>query len=205
MKNSDDNLWADYTLDYLHQIIEVYRDGGDFFISPDGLEYTENGIIFKDRIHGNSQEIYSLVYKLKPISILECGCGGCYHLKNISKILPDADIHGFDITESQINFGKWFARLPKSIEGNLSVMDFTKKTIPRQFEFVYTQAVIMHLSTANAYKAMLNMKAMSGKYVFMIENPNHHGGMDLWTEMVYGVFTHCSVEHVGSGLLITKQ
>jgi len=210
MKENDDNKWSDYTADYLYQIIQVYRDhANEFFIQPNGVEYLPEGIVFKDNLHGNAKELYTVAYNLKPESVLECGCGGCYHLKNLSIILPATYINGFDITLYQLNFGKWFSQLLKEIEDRLFVMDFTKRTTTQQYEFVFTQAVIMHLSSDNGIKAMQNMKKMSSKYIFMIENPNHHGGIENWTKMVNEVFGDCDItrpsQYISHAILITKR
>lgn len=195
MKEKDDSKWENYTEEYLHQIIQVYRDKeNDFFITPGGVEYVGDDIEFKDKLHSNFQKLYKIAYRLKPKSILECGCGGCYHLKNLNALLPDAEIHGFDITQKQVSFGRWFSQLPKKIDENLFVMNLVTSVTPRQYEFVYTHAVIMHMGTANALSAMNNMKKMSSKYIFMMENPGHHGGVEAWHGMIKDVFGDCDIE-----------
>jgi hypothetical protein len=61
-------------------------------------------------------------------------------------------------------------------EKNLKVIDLTKELeyIDKTYEFVFTQAVVMHLSYDRAKKFLFNMKKLSNKYIFLIENQNNH-------------------------------
>ena len=164
--------------------------------------------MLKDDLHPNAKELYNTVYKLHPESVMEVGCGGCYHLKNIHLLVPEIRLYGIDITMSQIDFGRWFSDLPQEVGDNLIMMDATENVPEDRYEFVFTQAVVMHQSTDNAIKIMKNMKDMSTKYIFMIENPGHHGGEDVWRSMVSGVFTDCEISYESrfnvNSILITK-
>jgi trans-aconitate methyltransferase len=189
MKDKDDNNWKNYTIEYLYQIIETYRDkNNDFFITRFNVVADEGGsewLEFPDNLHPNFMELYETAYFLNPKSILEIGCGGCYHLKNLRHVLPSAEIHGCDVSPSQISFGKWFSKLPKDIENGLFIMNFAKHKPERQYEFIFTQAVVMHQSYDNAMAMMRNVRDASSKYVMMIENPGHH---DDWDGMIKDVF-----------------
>jgi 2-polyprenyl-3-methyl-5-hydroxy-6-metoxy-1,4-benzoquinol methylase len=206
MRNKDDWDWNEYTIqDYMKQIIEVYRDKlFDYFISPDGLVYSDGEIEFKDNLHPNCKEIYSLAYNLQPKSVLEVGCGGCYLLKNMRRILPDADIHGMDISKKQVDLGIWFSQLPPDIVSNISIMDITSHTQNKTFDFVYTQAVIMHMSTDRAIAALKNIKKIANKHVVLIEGRFHSN----WVEMVGGIFDGWELSHPRrfpqDGILLTK-
>jgi SAM-dependent methyltransferase len=198
MKEKDDNDWTTYTEEYMKDIILTYRDGNNSFFARDGW----------DKLHPNFKAIYSTVLLFQPKTILECGCGGAYHLKNIAEMLPNSEIYGFDVTEKQVDFGRWFSQLPERVERNLFVMDLTGTVIDKQFEFVFTQAVIMHMSTDNAIKALRNMKKLSSKYIFMVENPDHHGGSVQWMKMLKEVFYAYRItfptEYINHAILITK-
>ena len=182
MKERDDNNWLHYTGEYMRQIIETYKNGGAFFLDKDD---PSGDLLVNKKIHSNSRKIYQVAYGLKPASILEVGCGGCYHIKNLRALLPKSEVHGIDISRKQISFGMWFCDL--NWDG-LSVMDATREIPQRKYEFVFTQAVVMHQSTGNATKIMENIRAMSSRYVFMIENPGHHGGIDEWNKLMKPVF-----------------
>ena len=187
MKNYEDWDWSKYTEVYMRQIIEVYRDKlFDVFISPDGLSYSENGVEFKDNLHDNHKEIYHLAYKFQPKSILECGCGCGCHIKNLLAVLPNVEIFGIDISPRQVELANWFCQFTPEISKNISVMDISKEAPNRTFDFVFTQAVLMHLTTEKAMKALANMKKVSNKYVLLIESPVGHPN---WEGLIKEIFS----------------
>jgi len=205
MKDKDDFTdWSKYLKEYMqHSIIETYRNGFQIFVKNVGYE---PGIKFYDNMSGSLKQVYTLVYRLTPMSVLECGCGGCYNIRNLRVLFPHIEVHGFDISKEQLSFGVWLCNIGR--EG-LSVMDITKDQPNRKYDFVFTQAVIMHLSTDNAMKALNNVKTMSNKYIYLSENPDHHGGMDEWMGMVKTVFhewkmTICN-EFGGEFILLEKD
>jgi SAM-dependent methyltransferase len=208
MKLVDDWDWSKYTeSDYIPQYTEVTQDHlFDLFISEDGIYYSDGEIKFKDKLHANHMEIYTAIYNLKPKSILECGTGGCYHLKNIWRILPEAEIYGCDISQAQLDFGKKISDLPRHIEDNLFLLDISRDVATRTFEFVFTQAVIMHLSTVRAMNALFNIRDMSEKYVMLMENGTCHEKWELMIEMVFvgWEMSHPS-KYVKEAILLTKK
>ena len=211
MKEKDDNDWTSYIYDYMHQIIQVYRDKqNEFFFTRGDVEFpiADEGLGFKVNLHSNMKEVYNTAYYLNPQSILEVGCGGCYHLKGLNIILPNSEIHGCDISQVQIDFGKWFSQLPPEIEENIFLHNVAQKELPRQYDLVFTNAVVMHQSNVNAICMMMNMKKASKKYILLIENPDHHGGEFLWRTMVKTVFIDCDISYKGhfieNAVLITK-
>ena len=190
MKEKDDNIWSDYTKEYMRQIIENYRDGKGLFLDDIGM--MDKYVI----------GIYDVIEELNPKSILECGCGGCYNIKNLRTILPEAEVHGFDVSEEQLSFGMWFCDIGWD---GLSIMDITKDYPDRTYELVFTNAVIMHLSTDNAIKALKNMKRMTSKYILLQENPEHHGGVDEWMRMIKGVYPNWTIKTNEEIILLQKQ
>lgn len=210
MKQHDEYIWQNYTKEYSAQLQDVKNiNRHDFFISAIQTDAFNKEIIsFGDNLHPNWCEIYAAAYRLKPKSILEIGCGGCYHLHNLDLLLPDAEIHGVDLLQSQLDFGKQFSELPEEIANNLRVMDFTKERPDRQYEFVFTQAVVMHLSTDNAVKFMNNMKAVSSKYLFLMEGVANH---ENWYDFVKSIFTEDEWtferpnKYIDNGILLTKK
>lgn len=169
---NDDFDWVTYTDNHYHpQQLEIIKDNlCDLFITPTGLTYTDGEIEFNDDLHPNSKELYHIVHKLQPKSILECGCGAGITLKNLSIIIPDAETYGVDISEKQIQMSKWFTKVSDKIYNHMSVMDITKQMPDRKFDFIFTNAVIMHLTAARATDALNNIKNTSNKYVFLCEN-----------------------------------
>jgi trans-aconitate methyltransferase len=210
MKQNDEYVWSNYHQEYVGQLEEIKRDDKqDFFITAFQTDFLKDKIIsFYGNLHPNWMQLYSTVYGLKPASVLEVGCGGCYHLKNIHSVLPESEINGVDLLQEQIEFGKKFSFLPESICNNLSVMNFTKEKPERRFEFVFSQAVVMHLNTENAILVLENMRQTSSKYVFLVEGINNHRN---WNEMVKSVFSNeewdfkLTYEFIDYGILLTKK
>jgi len=176
MKTTDDFNWDTYTTEYERQItreLEI-EDKLDFIIKDFTTDL--DNIYFEDNLHSNWKELYYHVFKLKPSSVFECGCGCAHHLINISKILPHADISGCDYSQSQIDLGYKHYNLDKyEFNKKLFVQDLTKSIdTTKKYEFVYTQAVMLHLSYERAKLFLANMARLSSKYIFFIENFIQH-------------------------------
>ena len=171
---NDDFSWSTYTDDhYYPQQLEIIKTNHcDLFISPTGLTYSDGEIEFNDNLHPNCKELFHIIHKLQPKSILECGCGAGITLKNLDIIIPEAEIYGVDISEKQIEMSKWFTKVSDKIYNHMSIMDITNQMPDRKFDFVFTNAVIMHLTQDRATKALNNIKNASNKYVYLSENPS---------------------------------
>lgn len=206
MKKNDEYNWPDYTKEYEQQLEDVkIKDGNDFFVTK--FDADNDGIVFYDNLHPNWMEIYYQAWKLKPKSIFECGVGACYHIKNLHTILPDSEISGIDLLQSQLDLGKKFSDLPDDIFNKLFALDFTSGiSIEDQYEFVYTQAVIMHLSTENARRFLKNMDKICSKNILLIEGVNNH---ENWPELVADTLPNYTIErtnkYINYGLLLTKK
>lgn len=208
-KLNDEYVWNNYHSEYVAQLAEIKRDDNQDFFITEFEKNEDGGLTFHDNLHPNWMELYETAYRLKPKSILECGCGSSMHLKNIYTISVshfEAEIHGIDLLKEQLEFGKKFSSLPQAIAENLSVMNMAENKPDRQYEFVYTQAVVMHQSTANAIKMLKNMKETSSKYVFMIEGVKNH---ENWYDMVKNVFDGWTFsqpnKYVDYSILLTKN
>ena len=174
---NDEYHWPAYTKEYAAQVKGIEEAPHllrSFTVKKSRL--TENGLEFDDNFHPNWMQIYNSVYKCAPKSVFECGCGGLYHLKNIKIFFPDIKVAGCDLLQSQIDFGAKKFSVSDEILSNVSVRDFTSSTatdgLPK-FEFVFSHAVMMHLSQKRALKFMQNMVKLSSKYIFFIEGSQH--------------------------------
>jgi hypothetical protein len=175
-KLNDEYNWENYTKEYSGQLKQIEKDDNQTFFITD-YEEKEGEIVFKDPLHPNWKEIYAAAYDLKPESIFECGFGGCYHLKNLHKILPDTKISGCDLLQTQMDFGVEFSDVPDSIKENMKIMDFTQNSLKYdvgKHEFVYSQAVVMHLNTERAKRFLKNMGKISSKYIVLSEGYKNH-------------------------------
>ena len=173
----DEYNWADYTREYSAQAEEVAaspHQGNDALVK---LSYAApEGIVYKDNLHGNWKHVYSTIHRLKPASVFECGCGGMHHLYNIKQLMPGVQVHGCDLLQSQIDWGNKFWSIPPHIRNNVKAVNLAKANAHKEvdkYDFVYSQAVVMHLSHENALKFVKNMAEMSNKYVYLCEGPQH--------------------------------
>lgn len=221
MRLSDEFNWDTYSRSYRGELEQIKNIHSQEFFITDYSEDKNGKIKFENNLHPNWKEIYSLVYDLKPSSVFECGFGGCYHLKNISKILQNSKIGGIDLLEDQFKLGIEFSNLPKEIVDNLKVASFCDDISSLnigKYEFVYSQAVVMHLSTINAINFLKNMDNVSSKYIFLMEGTkNHENFYDLIKqtlpkykfELVNNYITNplghdISGPNFSSGILLTK-
>lgn len=211
-KTQDEYVWANYPQEYSDQLEQIKReDGMEFFLNGE-WQTTKHGVRHwvdnSNKLHPNWMELYDVVRKLNPSSVFECGFGGGYHLKNIHAILPKTEIFGCDLLEGQMKKAIEFSSLPESIIQNMKVCDMTSEGLDfgRKFEFVYSMAVVMHLSTDNAKKFLRNMAKLSSKYIFMVEGIKNH---ENWFDMVQETLPEFDFKVIGNrvdnGILMTKK
>lgn len=210
MKHEDEYIWADYTKEYSAQLKEIQeKENRAFFITHfDAKAEPYPKVIINDNLHPNWMELYSTAFLLQPKSVFECGFGCAHHLKNISTLLPQAEIAGCDLLQTQLDFAKQFSSLPEKISSNLFVQNLTDATFEpkQQYEFVYSQAVVMHLSTEHAISFMRNMAKLSSRYIFMVEGVANHND---WYNLVQKTLPEFEFSIVGNyidnGILLKRR
>jgi len=174
---NDEYNWKVYTQEYSHQVDEMERTAGDqgseFLVTS--WNVTDEGIEYHNKLHLNWRVMYSAIYDCKPASVFECGCGGMYHLKNIKTLFPDIKVSGCDLLQTQIDFGAKKFDIGEDILKNVSVRDFSEPVDDSlgKHDFVYSHAVMMHVSKEKGIKFFANMLKLSNKYVAFIEGPQH--------------------------------
>jgi SAM-dependent methyltransferase len=181
-KKCDDFKWEKYTQEYYEEEMCDLMNGSRGIHKHDMLANNvaeeEGELVFEDDLHENWKEIYHQVHKLRVKSVFECGCGPAQHLINIHKTSPNVIVNGCDYSQSQIDLGyKYYNLSEYDFSERLTVKDLTNSSGLDQLgthEFVYTQAVIMHLAYKRAIKFLLNIKNLSTQYIFLIENTTCH-------------------------------
>tara|TARA_R110001599_G_scaffold195269_2_gene391598 strand:+ start:28 stop:663 length:636 start_codon:yes stop_codon:yes gene_type:complete len=209
-KLNDDFGWDDYTEKYYErEMIDILqkRDKHNMIVS--GFTVNDGELVFNDNLHGNWKEIYHQVHRLGVKSVFECGCGCAHHLINIKKITPNVIINGCDYAQTQIDLGYKYYELEKyDFAKRLTVKDMTNSVgiaDMGKHEFVFTQAVTMHLAYDKAKKFLINMRDLSSKYVFLIENVMAHDYNDLINE-VFSEFERVrNSRYVSSGILLKRK
>lgn len=178
--SGDDYNWEKYNETYRGEIAKISRTYT--------LQLTEGGFRYIDGVlsvrtgwkplHPNHRLLYETFMQLNPASIAEIGCGGGDHLRNLSVLLPDARIHGYDRAQQQLNFLR--ERSP-DIRAEVRQMDITMP-LPKDVAAVdvcYTQAVIMHIQAANShFVALSNLFHIAKKQVLLMENWERHEFLD---------------------------
>jgi SAM-dependent methyltransferase len=208
IKQMDDYDWPSYTEIYSKQTSDMQSEGSHFLVKDSFVEYGK--ITWKDELHQNWKELYTQVLNLQVKNVFECGCGPGYHLYNIQKLMQWVQIYGGELLQTQLDFGKNTLGLPSELFDNIDIVDFSVPCasclFDYKYEFVYTQAVTMHLNHNKAVEFIRNMANISQKYVFLMENWNNHDYPSLLQESgVLNVFSYQMVdgEHQRY-LLLTK-
>jgi len=125
-------------------------------------------------LHPNHKLLYETILQLSPSSVIELGCGGGDHFKNINTLAPEIKLYGRDISTDQI-------KLLKERHPELSVeIEQLDITLPHPFnaptvDIAFTQAVIMHIHTGKSHLvALSNLFRYANKQVILMENWSRH-------------------------------
>ena len=186
MKTRDDFDWDTYTTEYERQIVDEVQGEHNLDLIIKKFTTDSKNIYFEDNLHENWKELYYHIFKLKVNSVFECGCGCAHHLINISKIAPQAEIAGCDYSQSQIDLGYKYCHLGEyEFSKNVYVQDLIENiSVAKKYDFVYTQAVMMHLSDDRVKLFLSNMGKLSNQYIFFIENFTQHTFYKLVNEVL---------------------
>jgi len=125
-------------------------------------------------LHPNAKSVYEVIGILEVRSVLEVGCGGGDHIRNLKLLYPNLVAHGGDRSEEQL---KLLRERNPEIADCTFLQDITMPLSSHwpRVELVFSQAVIMHIKTATTHlSAMANMFNLAQKYVVMMENFGCH-------------------------------
>lgn len=168
----DDFVWKRYHKNYFNQIedcekVNTLKLSNDFKMQDGKLEFYCSPPLGK-----NHELLYQIIYDLNPKSILEVGCGCGDHMSNLLKIMPNVNIKGCDLLSKQLEFLE--ERNPELI-GKTFVHDITSLTPMKNYELIYTQAVLMHIQKDNRHlDALVALLASSTRYIILMENWTRH-------------------------------
>lgn len=209
-KTKDDFKWDTYTQDYYErEMIDVLQTRYKHDMIANNFTEVDGELEFHDNLHDNWKEVYHLVHKLGVKSVFECGCGCAHHLINIHKTSPGVEINGCDYAQSQIDLGYKHYELDKyDFAKRLTVKDMVDGVDFEDMgthEFVYTQAVTMHLSYEKAKKFLYNMKKLTSKYIFLIENITAHDYETLISEILPEFERVKDSKFVDYGILLKRK
>ncbi len=176
-KLNDDFNWDRYHLYYQQELISTGKfhtllpQAGDFEFSEHVIK--KNNPLVQD-LHPNHQLLYEIILNINPKSILEVGCGGGDHLRNLKFFNPEFNALGADRSEEQIRTLK--QRHP-TLNTSISLNDITieHSALPRA-DLAYTQAVLMHISETNNRLrfALNNILQAANSHIVLLENWTQH-------------------------------
>jgi SAM-dependent methyltransferase len=184
---NDDFNWTIYLLYYQQEMISI---GKIYTLHPQASDFEYfNGKIIKlnskvKPLHPNHELLYEVISNLSPCSILEVGCGGGDHLRNMLFFNPKLNVHGVDRSDGQL------ATLRKrhpSLDAVVSVFDLINPDIAlTSVDVVYSQAVLMHISeTNNRFQiAINNMLKAAKSQVVLKENWEQHNFLHAMQDAV---------------------
>lgn len=176
---NDDHDWDRYHRDYRREI-EALETSLTARLSPDDAAISDGHLELKEGLpplHPNHRLLYETILLLEPSEVVEAGCGGGDHVHNLSLLLPDAHVHGFDRSPDQIAFA--VERAPNLVN-KLGIADLTLPLPQSQpgGDVVFTQAVIMHIHTGNGHLvALANLFRLARRQVVLMENWTQHDFM----------------------------
>jgi SAM-dependent methyltransferase len=177
LQNRDDFDWSKYTPIYSEALyghdskgITLVLRPSDFSLDAGKLQLTPG----TPPLHPNHKLIYEAAIRLRPTSVLEVGFGGGYHLVNLSQLLPNAEINGCDLLQSQLDLAvSTYPDLPAM--ANLFVHDITTSPAPLKVDLVFTQTVIMHIQKDRRHlTALRNIFQTSKRHILLMENWRSH-------------------------------
>jgi len=208
-KLSDDYKWEEYTNQYSKQILEEIKPVRELLLKD--FSVADNDIKFYDNLCANWKELYYQVVRTGVSSVLECGCGSGQHLQNLYTINNKLDLCGCELLQSQIDFGRTKLGISESVLKNITVLDMSvvgaHKHFKKKFDFVYTQAVLMHLSTKKVVTFVENMVQLSNRYILVLENPRDHEYESIIHDVCKRMGVQCSVQktskHSNHGTLVS--
>jgi SAM-dependent methyltransferase len=207
-KPTDDYYWPDYTQIYSKQTADMVSENTQFIIKNSYIE--NNKVVFKDNFHENWKELYKQAIERNVSEVFECGCGPGHHLYNIKKLNSSIQTFGIELLQTQVDFGKNTLNIPENFYETIEIIDFSVPCASCLFnfkyEFVYTQAVTMHLNYEKALTFLRNMANISSKYIFLIENWQNHDYPTLLKESgILNVFSYEFIQgEYQKYLLLTK-
>lgn len=187
-KQVDDFNWSTYTRDYyLKEAIQAQERGEEFII--EGKTDRINGkIVFPKGLHQLYINLYLDVLDKKVKSVFEIGCGGGHSLFNISylgsKYSEAINVGGMELTENQMKIMSEFYNVPDRITKNIIIGDASdsETILPKEFEYVFTNAVLMHLTDSKVNAIMKNLLIMNPKYIRFTEDLTQHNYDRLFLE-----------------------
>ena len=169
VKYHDDFEWqSQYPIAHHAQTHDI-ETNGDFLFELPRHSSIENGKVkipsyYTKDLHINHRFLFETIIEKNPETVFEVGCGYGNNLVGIKRLLPEIKLFGCDISDKQLYVAT--QRYYECKEFGLMLGDFLELNIPKDsFDLVFSQAVLMHMSTNRAMKALEKMVDISNKWI----------------------------------------
>jgi len=178
-ETTDEFDWGIYPDIYKKELSDIAKIRTQI-LNPNDYIFTNSELKINNDIlplHPNHRLLYEAILQLSPSSVVELGCGGGDHLRNINTLSPGIQLFGRELSNEQIKLLK--NRHP-DLNAEISQLDIT---LPHPFnspkiDIAFTQAVIMHIHTGKSHLAALsNLFRYATKQVILMENWTRHNFM----------------------------
>lgn len=128
-------------------------------------KHKSNNFAQKYLINNFYKEMLKLIKPLKPVRVLDAGCGEGFSIVKLSRNKIGKQITGIDNSKEAILLGKKMYPQLDISQGNIYELNFDSNT----FDLVICTEVLEHLE--NPVKALAELKRVSKKYlVFSVPN-----------------------------------
>lgn len=181
----DDYDWRVYPDEYRAELAEMQKSyihhlrPGQYEMQDEQLVQMGSGL----PLHPNHRLVYETILQLHPASVLEAGCGGGMHLRNLHVLEPHLELFGLDRSQEQLTL---FHEAAPALHALTRVFDLTlpySSHLP-EADIVFTQAVLMHIHTGNGHLvALANLFRLSKNHVVLMENWRRHPFLDDITRL----------------------
>ena len=122
-------------------------------------------------LHPNHHALYESILILNPKNIIEFGCGGGDHLKNLNILNNKIELNAFDRSIDQI---KLLNQRHPNLNANILIQNITDKfELKIKCDISYSQAVLMHIKEGYV-QALENMFNSAINQVVLMENWYEH-------------------------------
>ena len=174
IKFKDDFDWDLYTVHYKAEIelmksenLSIIKINDYSFINSKLICNIKNGLV----LHTNHHVLYETLLMLNPNSVIEFGCGGGDHLRNISTLNNQIKLNANDRSTNQIELLK---ERHRDLKVNIKIQNITEKfDINEKYDISYSQAVIMHIKDGHL-QAIENIFNTANEQVVLMENWLEH-------------------------------
>jgi tRNA G46 methylase TrmB len=99
----DEFDWEEYPKTYKKELVDLAKICTQTLNCDDYVYKNSELMLNRDilPLHPNHKMLYETILQLSPSPVIELGCGGGDHLRNINTLAPEIKLYGRDISTDQ--------------------------------------------------------------------------------------------------------